>query len=45
MQRWAGGAQKKELVKGVGANTNKPQEYMVIGLGKPERFSKKPMGM
>ena len=41
-QKWAEGAQKKELVNGVGTKANKPSKVkdMVIGPGKPKRRSK-----
>ena len=42
--KWVGGAQRKELVNGVGAKANKLPKVkdMVIGSGKPKRCSKNP---
>ena len=41
--KWTKGAQRKELVNGVGSKASKPKgKVVVIGLGKPKGFSKNP---
>ena len=42
--KWVGGAQRKELVNGIGAKANKPPKVndMVIRSRKPKRCSKGP---
>ena len=40
-QKWAGGAQRKELIKGIGSKANKPKgKDVVIESNELKRFSK-----